>query len=414
MSELALLGGQPTRTKPFPTWPVWDQREVDAATRAITSGRWGIGKGEGEVPRFEKAFAEIQGAKHGVCVHSGTTAIRVALQALGVKYGDEVIAPAYTFIGTVSPVMDLGAVPVFVDVHPDTYNIDPAAVEAAITPRTVGILPVHFGGLPADMDALRAIAQKHHLWIMEDAAQAWGARWNGIGVGHIGEAGIFSFQSSKNITSGEGGIILTDSDEMEELLRSFGNCGRSKTGLWYGHYRIAGNYRMSEILAAILSVQLARYPEHLARRGQSGTYLAKGLARIPGFRPLVVQPQVTCHAWHLFIWRYNADEFGGLPRKTFIEAIQKEGIPAYPGYSIPLYKQPVFLEKRFDPRHAAQAVDFSRIHCSVAERACESEALWLTQSILLGDERDMDDIIAAAEKVRAHVGVLREKAGAIR
>ncbi len=406
MSHLALFGGEPIRTKPFPSWPVCDEREVEAAARAIRSGRWGIGKGEGEVSRFEKAYAAFHGAKHGVCVHSGTTAIRVALQALGVKAGDEVIAPAYTFIGTVSPIMDLGAVPVFVDIHPDTYNIDPAAVEAAITRRTVGILPVHFGGLPADMDALRRIAERRSLWIMEDAAQAWGAEWDGTGVGHIGNAGIFSFQSSKNITSGEGGIILTDDDELEELLRSYGNCGRSSTGIWYGHYRIAGNYRMSEIIGAILSVQLERYPELMARRKKNGEYLAGRLAEIPGFKPLVVQKQVTNHAWHLFIWRYNADEFEGLPRKRFIEAIQKEGVPVYHGYSIPLYKQPVFIEKNFDPKHAARKVDFSKIRCPVAERACDSESLWLTQSILLGNERDMEDIVKAAEKVRANIGAL--------
>lgn len=412
MSELALLGGKPTRTKPFPAWPVYDEREIEAATRAIKSGRWGIGKADGEVARFEKAYAAFQGAKYGVCMNSGTSAIRVALQALGLKSGEEVIAPAYTFIGTVSPIMDLGAVPVFADIHPDTYNIDPAAVEAAITRRAVGIVPVHFGGLPADMDRLREIAERHKLWIMEDAAQAWGAEWNGTGVGHIGEAGIFSFQSSKNVTSGEGGIALTDSDETHELLRSYANCGRSSTGIWYGHYRIAGNYRMTEIAGAILSAQLERYPEHLKRRQRNGAYLAKRFAKVPGFKPLVIQKQVTSHAWHLFIWRYNADEFGGLPRARFIEAMQKEGIPVYHGYSIPLYKQPVFLEKSFDPNHAAQKVDFSAIHCPVAERACDAESLWLTQSILLGDEKDMDDIVNAALKVRENIEKLMESVAA--
>lgn len=414
MAELALFGGKPVRTKPFPSWPMHDEQEIEAATRAIRSGRWGIGKNDGEVARFEKAYASFHGAKHGVCVHSGTTAIRVALQALGVKYGDEVIAPAYTFIGTVTPIMDLGAIPVFVDVHPDTYNLDPAAVEAAITRRTVGILPVHFAGLPADMGRLRRIAKKHHLWIMEDAAQAWGAEWNGVGVGHIGNAGIFSFQSSKNITSGEGGIILTDDDDMEELLRSFANCGRSSTGLWYGHYRIAGNYRMSEILGAILSVQLKRYPELMARRKGNAEHLSKRLGKIPGFKPMVVQKQVTSHAWHLFIWRYHAEKFGGLPRAKFIEAMHKEGIPVYQGYSIPLYKQPVFAEKRFDPKHAAQKVNFTKINCPVAERACDSEALWLTQPILLGEKQDMDDIVSAAEKVREHVGKLLKEPTAAR
>ncbi len=410
MSELALLGGTPVRTKPFPAWPIWDEKDVEAITRALRNGKWGIAPpDQSEVARFEKEYAAYHGAKHGICVHSGTTAIRIALQALGAGYGDEIIAPAYTFIGTVTPIIDVGAVPVFVDIDPKTYTIDPAAVEAAITPRTVGIVPVHFGGCPCDMDALHAIAKRHGLWIMEDAAQAWGAQWNGTGVGHIGAAGIFSFQSSKNVNAGEGGIVLTDDDDLAELIRSFSNCGRSSQGVWYGHYRIAGNYRMSQILAALLYVQFSRYPEQHRRRETNAAYLARRLAEIPGFTVLERKPQVTAHAQHLFIWRYDREAFRGLPRAKFIEAMHKEGIPISPGYSIPLYKQPVFLEKNFDPKHAAQRVDFASIQCVATERACAEEALWLTQPILLGETTDMDDIVAAALKVRDNAHLLLER-----
>lgn len=408
MSDLAIFGGAPVRTKPFPSWPIWDEKDAHAVLRALNSGKWGITPPESsEVTRFEKEYAAYHGAKHGVCVHSGTTAIRIALQALGAGYGDEIIAPAYTFIGTVNPIMDVGAVPIFVDMDPTTYTIDPAAVEAAITPRTVGIVPVHFGGCPADMDALLAIAKKHGIWIMEDAAQAWGAQWNGVGVGHIGAAGIFSFQSSKNVNAGEGGIVLTDDDDLHEAIRSYSNCGRSSTGIWYGHYRIAGNYRMPQIIGALLSTQFARYPEQHMKREKNAAHLAERLAGIPGFSMLTRKPQVTAHAQHIFIWRYDAEAFGGVPRARFIEAMHKEGIPVSPGYSIPLYDQPVFLEKSFHKGHAAQKIDFGAISCPASEKACSEEALWLTQPTLLGDPSDMDDIVTAALKVRANADRLR-------
>jgi dTDP-4-amino-4,6-dideoxygalactose transaminase len=410
MSELALLGGDPVRTEGWPSWPVIGAPEIEALTRVIESETLGSGKGEGEVTRFEREFAALQGAKHGAAVHCGTSAIRVALQSLGVKYGDEVIVPAYTFIASASPILDLGAVPIFVDIHPDTYNIDPAAVEAAITPRTTGIVPVHFGGLPADMDSILAIAAKHGLWVMEDAAQAWGAEWNGVGVGHIGNAGIFSFQSSKNITAGEGGIVLTDDDDMVELFESYRNCGRSSEGLSYGHYYLAGNYRMAETAGAMLRVQLERYPEQLELRGRNGIALAAGLAEIPGLKPLVRAPQVTRHPYHLFIWQFDSDSFGGLSRETFIDAMRKEGVNLYQGYSMPLHHQPVIKEKRFDPKHAAQSIDYASVSCPVAERACASEALWMSQFVLLADDKAIDDIVASARKVRQNVDDLLEYA----
>ncbi len=411
MSQPALLGGDPVRTAPFPSWPIWDDREIEAAKRVIESGEWGSTKGD-EVATFEAEYAAFMGAKHGIAVHSGTTAIRVALQALGLEQGQEVIVPAYTFMGTVSPVMDLNAVPVFVDIDPDTYNIDPAAFEAAITDRTAGIVPVHFAGLPANMDAIMAIAEKHGLWVMEDAAQAWGAAWNGSGVGHIGGAGIFSFQSSKNITAGEGGIIVTDDDGVADLARSYMNCGRSSTGIWYGHYYIAGNYRMSEIHAAMLRVQLDRYPELLARRNENASHLASRLGEIPGNTPLVRSEKVTTHAWHLFIWRFDADAFDGLPRDTFHEALRKEGVPATHGYSLPLTEQPVFSEKRFDAAHPAQPVDFGAVATPVAKHACDVESCWFTQPVLLGTKQDVDDIVDAVAKVYEHRHALLEHAEA--
>jgi dTDP-4-amino-4,6-dideoxygalactose transaminase len=403
MPETALLGGTPIRQTPFPTWPISGQEEIDAATRAIKSGRWGWGHEKAEGGTFEEDYARFQNAKHGTLVHAGTTGIRIALQALDLKMGDEVIVPAYTFIGTVIPVMDLGAIPVFVDVQPDTYNISPVAIEAAITSKTVGIIPVHFAGMPANLGAIQAIAEKRGLWVMEDAAQAWGAQWEGVGVGHIGNAGMFSFQSSKNITAGEGGIVLTDDDALNERIRSFVNCGRTTDGEWYEHHVQAGNYRLNEISAAILRAQFARYPEQLAHRQKMAAYLSDKLGAIDGLTPMTIPEQVTSHAWHLYIFRYDPQPLGGLPREIFIHAMQKEGIPVSQGYMMPLYEQPVFKNKQFDPSHAAQSVDFAGVNCPVAKNACDSEAIWLRQEILMGNEEDMDDIAMSAVKLRANV-----------
>ncbi len=211
MPHLALNGGPPVRTESFPTWPIYTEEDAKAVGEVVLNGKWGCMSGT-KVFAFAERFAAMQQAKHGVCVTNGTTALVIALQAVGVGPGDEVIVPAYTFIATPNAVLMSNGIPVFVDIDPETYNLDPDGVERAITPRTKAIMPVHFAGLPADMERLTAIARKHGLALIEDCAQAHGAQWNGKGVGPIGDIGGFSFQSSKNLNAGEGGIILTNNE----------------------------------------------------------------------------------------------------------------------------------------------------------------------------------------------------------
>src|SRR5262245_35041935 len=209
MPHLAIAGGAPVRTKEYPAWPFWDQREIDAVTAVIRSGRWGGFPEPGpHATSFAAAFAEFQGAKHGICMANGTVTMTVALRALGVELGDEVIVPALTFAATGYAPLEAGAVPVIVDIDPNTFCIDPKAVEAAITPRTRAIIPVHLGSLMADMDALMEIARRHNLAVIEDSAHAHGARWRDPdggkgdrGAGSIGDFGSFSMQSSKILTS---------------------------------------------------------------------------------------------------------------------------------------------------------------------------------------------------------------------
>ena len=222
---LAIHGGAPVRTKPFPTWPVFGDQEERQLIGALRSGRWGKMDGA-EVTRFEQRFAAYHHAKHGIAVVNGTVALRLALMAADVQAGDHVIVPPYTFVATASAVVEANATPVFADVQLETFNLDPGALEAAITPRTTAVIPVHFGGLPVDMGRIMALAQRHGLTVIEDACHAHGAEYQGRRVGSLGHMGVFSFQSTKNLTSGEGGILLTNDDELAQRCWSMHNCGR--------------------------------------------------------------------------------------------------------------------------------------------------------------------------------------------
>ncbi|MEM3046659.1 MAG: DegT/DnrJ/EryC1/StrS family aminotransferase, partial [Candidatus Bathyarchaeia archaeon] len=208
MAKLALKGGEPVRRTPFPKWPIWDERELRGLREVLESGVWGIGGRKQK--EFEERFAAYQDAAYGVTVPGGTAALEVALRAAGIGAGDEVIIPAYTFVATASAILAVNALPVFADVEPDTYTLDVASAERLVTPRTKAVIPVHIAGRPTDMDAVMELAARHRLTVIEDACQAWGAQWRGRGVGSIGHLGCFSFQSSKNITCGEGGIVLTN------------------------------------------------------------------------------------------------------------------------------------------------------------------------------------------------------------
>ncbi|MGC8669019.1 MAG: DegT/DnrJ/EryC1/StrS family aminotransferase [Chthonomonadales bacterium] len=404
MATLAVDGGPKVRTKPWPAWPIWSQHEEAALLDVLHSGQWWSVGGR-KVPEFEEAFARFQHARYAVCVTNGTAALEVALRALGIGCGDEVIVPPYTFIATASSVLAVSATPVFVDIEPKSLNLDPTQIEAAITDRTRAIIPVHIGGCPADMDAILDIARRHGLYVIEDAAQAHGAEWNGRRVGALGDCGTFSFQASKNLNCGEGGIILTNDEEIADRIWSVHNVGRTRTGGWYEHQVLGGNFRMTEWQAAILLEQLKRVPEQMDRRSANAGYLAKLLAAIPGITPPSPDPRVTRHAYHLFILRYDAAAFGGRPRDAFLKALNAEGIPASAGY-VPLYKEVIFQRK--SRGHGAwcrsgRPIAYSEVNCPVCEQACQ-DTVWIFQSLLLAEQQDMDDIAQAIAKIQAAWG----------
>jgi dTDP-4-amino-4,6-dideoxygalactose transaminase len=396
-SSLALHGGAPVRTRPWPAWPVWDESDIAALAAVVRSGKWFSGTGT-QVKEFGRRWAELHQARYSVPCANGTVALEIALRAAGVKAGDEVITSPYTFIATGSAIVAVNAIPVFADVDPGSLNLDARAVEAAITPRTTAILAVHIAGCPADLDALAEVARRHGLVLLEDAAQAHLAEWNGRRVGAVGAAGTFSFQASKNLNCGDGGVVVTDDETLFETAWSLANCGRVREGGWYEHRMLSGNYRLTEFQAAVLLTQAARLEAQSDVRTANALYLAEQLAEIEGITPLTRDPRITRHAYHLFIFRYRPEAFGGRSRNDFLAALRAEGVPCSPGYE-PMYRSPAFkIDTTTHPYPAGR--DYPSLNLPEVEQAC-AEAVWLTQSLLLAERADMDDIVAAVRKIQA-------------
>ena len=398
------LTHSPVRTSPYPSWPQYGPEELAGLTDVLESGIWSDANGPA-VQAVEAAYAEFVQAEHAVAVTNGTVAIVLALRALGIGAGDEVIVPPYTFLATATAVLEVNALPVFVDIDPDTWCIDPDAVEAAITERTRAIIPVHLGGHPADLDRLQDIATRHGLSVIEDCAHAHGSIWKDRRVGSIGDLGTWSFQASKNLNCGEGGMVTTKNAELAETIESLRNCGRKKGGLWYAHYIMSGNFRLTEWQSTVLHCQLNRYPDQLALRDSNGKYLDSQLSQIEGIAPLKRDSRTTVHAYHLYQFRYDAEAFGGLEKSEFITRVRAEGIPVTAGYPLPLYKQPLFFEHQFDTKAIGydpsyRPTQFETLNLPVCESAC-ANGVWIPQTVLLENQAGMNDIVEAIHKVQS-------------
>ena len=398
---LALAGGTPVRTRPFPSWPVFGSAEEERLLRVLRSGQWRRLDGA-EVDAFEQRFAAMHGCRYGIAVVNGTVALRIALLAAGIGADAEVIVPPYTFVATATAVLEANAMPVFADVSLDTFNLDPAAVAAAITPRTRAIVPVHFAGQPADMDGIRALAAPRGILVLEDAAHAHGAAHRGHPAGSLGDLATFSFQSSKNVTAGEGGIITTNDAALARACRSIHNCGRVPEGVWYEHHVVSGNYRMGEFQGAILNCQLDRFEDQAQTRERNGVRLAGELRRIPGVHVQQRPDACTRHAYHLFMMRIDPAVFGA-SREAVRAALEAEGVPCSAGYGYSLPDQPLFRNQAFGPYvpHARERLEYTPARCPNSDRLCRDQALWLGQNLLLGSDADVDDIVTAFAKVHA-------------
>jgi dTDP-4-amino-4,6-dideoxygalactose transaminase len=401
MSALALLGGKKAKGKPFPVWPYYDKNEEQALKEVLESRVWWRTPGT-KTLEFEQAFAKFHGARHGIAVTNGTAALEVTMAGLGITAGDEVIVPNFTFVATASAVFFANALPVLVDVDPETYCIDPDLVEEAITSRTKAIIAVHMGGHPADLDRLMQIAKRKKLVLVEDSAHAHATEWRGQRVGTFGVAGTFSFQSSKLITAGEGGMIISNSDKFEVQARSVHDCGRMPGEWFYSHFIYGSNYRLSEWQGAILNVQLSRLDEQTKRRHQNSRLLDRLLREIPGITPQKLDERCTRNGQYAYIFHVNKKHFASASTERFIEAMNAEGIPNQASYP-PLHKLHMFrngkYRNRLSGRQAKEKHKFLKSKFPVTHKAAW-ETVWIPQPALLGDEEDMHEIAAGLAKIQ--------------
>ena len=401
--KLCILGGERLDKKPVPQWPISDERELQVLADVCRSGNWGgFPMPNTHAKAFAEGFARYHGAKHGLCAANGTVTLEIAMKAAGVKPGDEVIVPAYTWDGTAAAVLFVEAIPIFVDVLPTTWCIDPDALEAAITPRTKAVIPVHLGMNFCDMDRIMQIAAARGIKVIEDCAHAHGGKWRGRGAGSIGHLGSFSFQTSKLMTSGEGGIILTSDDELFELCQSYVNCSRPTLTDVYKHRVLGHNYRLGEFQAAVLRIQLERLEAQTEKRKTNASYLSQKLQALPGIQPLDQDPRVSMPAFYQYIFKFDSGALNGLDRASFLAALEMEGVPCDGLFYEPVYKSSLFnaTPDSFDAlRRNRKRADFKAYSCPVSERAAYEEAVWLPHHLLLGGKDYMDFIAAAVERV---------------
>ncbi|MDP9237260.1 MAG: DegT/DnrJ/EryC1/StrS family aminotransferase [Chloroflexota bacterium] len=401
MANLAVRGGDPLRTKPWPDWPQHDERELRNVQRVLESGNWGgfpspnVMAGE-----FAARFAAHHGATYGICTTGGTTAIEVALKAAGLERGDEVLVPALTFYATAFAALVQGFKPVFVDIDPNSWCIDPAQIERHITPDTRAILPVHLGSRMADMDRIGEIAAAHQLRVIEDCAHMHGGFWRERGAGTLGDLGCFSFQSSKLMTSGEGGIILTSDETMAERCNAYVNSGRG-----HGSDRQAAegtmlgwNYRITEFQAAVLLAQLERLPEQIALRNENIAHFEKRVAELDGVSTLRHDGRMTTRSGYGVILRYDEAAWRGMPRDRFARALYAEGMRLHAAFYTPVYQTPLFAWK-----DAPIEVDYTDVHCPVAEKAAHREMIWIPHEVFLGTTADIDDLCDGIVKIRSNI-----------
>ncbi|HEX3047779.1 MAG TPA: DegT/DnrJ/EryC1/StrS family aminotransferase [Bacillota bacterium] len=306
------------------------EADLQAVMAVLQSGRIALGP---KTVEFETEIAKYCGVKHAVAVNSGTAALHLLVKSLEIGPGDEVLVPSFTFAASVNCILYEGATPVFVDIEPETYNLDPADLEAKITPKTKAIMAVDVFGHPVEWDAINAIAQKHRLAIIDDSCEALGAEYHQQKIGRFGDAAAFAFYPNKQMTTGEGGIVVTNQDRIASLCRSMRNQGRGEMGAWLEHERLGYNYRISEMQAALGVSQLKRLETFLAKREQVAGWYTERLRKLDFVRPPVVKPGVRM-SWFVYVITLRV----GLQRDAVISFLEKEGIPSR-GYFAPIHAQ---------------------------------------------------------------------------
>jgi dTDP-4-amino-4,6-dideoxygalactose transaminase len=406
MHQLAIHGGpKAAESLRLPQWPTVEEEDKGAVLEVLESRQWCRAYPGSRAEAFERAFADYHGAQYGIAVSNGTAALELALLACGIEPGDEVLVPAVTFIASASAVVtSIGAVPVFVEIDPQTASISPDCVEEAISERTKGVVAVHYGGYPVDLDRLLPVVADHDLTLIEDCAHAQGTEWRGRRVGTFGDMGAFSFQESKAFTAGEGGIVLTNDEEIAERAQLLHNIGRTTDLRGYEHQVLASNYRLSELQAALLLPQLRRFQERqVGLKHENGELLAQGLRAIGGIEPLPRDERITQRGYYFFVMRYDREQFGGVHRDRFVEALRAEGVPCGTGYNIPLYRQPAFRRERIEPllpECSKPWPDYEAMYLPIAEHFCAEEQVTLPHEVLLAERSGIRLILDAIAKIK--------------
>lgn len=413
MSKLALFGGTPVRTKPFSPWPQFDEREERNILETLRSRKWGGYPFPSKLSvEFCRRFADYHGARHCVLASNGSVTLEVALKAAGVKAGDEVIVPNYTFAATAQCAVRCNAVPVFVDIEERNYCMDPDLVEKAITPKTRFIIPVHLGSSCTDMDRIMEIARKHNLIVIEDCAHAHGGQWRGMGVGSIGDFGSFSFQSSKLMTAGEGGAITIKDDTHFARAMSLINCGRKEPGYDAFDGLVFGwNYRLGDMHVAILRAQMDRLDEvTLARQKMADAFIKLLHENVKGLRVLDVDPRVTRRHCYQTVMKYDPSYFRGVHRDKFLQALEAEGVSLDGDFYTALHEHelmdartsefPMLRERYGEGIHSVKG------NFPVSVKAGYHEAVWMHYPHLSGTTQDLEDIVTAVLKVQSNIDEL--------
>ncbi len=378
-------------------WPRPAAKDERVLLKVLRSGRWGGYPAPNKYARqLAERFAELHSARFGVCVSSGSTALSVAYRALGIRPGDEVIVPALTFSATAVSALEIGARVVFVDVDPRTMCISHSAVIQAINSRTKAIVAVHLAAQMADMDALNRIATEHKLWLVEDCAHAHGAKWEHKGAGSLGNIGCFSFQSEKVMSAGEGGLIVTNDEELAEKCLSYTNCGRPASRRIAAHSILGNNYRMTELQAAILLAQLERLSDDVRLRAENMAVFSEIIASSPAVRLLETHPKVTQPPCYGYYFRYLCDEPGAAA--TVVTELRSLGVPAVFDMYRPVYRSPEF---GWNDPWIERVYDYTRVSCPIAEKAATDELIWIPHPFFMARRRV---IVKAAHTVVAVTG----------
>jgi L-glutamine:2-deoxy-scyllo-inosose/3-amino-2,3-dideoxy-scyllo-inosose aminotransferase len=416
----AALGGAAAVDLPRPVWPVVDDLDVHRTEQVVRSGNWSW-LGEHEMA-FCRDFAAYIGTRHCLCLANGTVTLQCALQAVGVGPGDEVIVPGLTWVATAQAALDIGADVVLVDIDPETLCVDPACVEAAVTPRTKAVIPVHLFGCMCDMDAIGDVARRHGLKIVEDVAHQHGSEWRGRRAGSLGDAGSFSFQQSKVLTSGEGGAVVCDDEDVYRTCFALKQVGWTPDpqspaepgeapalipGNHYGH-----NYRITEMQAVLLRGGLTRLEAQVERREAAAARIRTALDHMGGALRMPAQDKrVTRQSYYCLTMLYDAAEADGLHRDAYLWALQAEGVPVGGAYP-PVYRSGLLnLYDQTSPvpfRPTGTVQDYANLRLPNVERAVEETAMLLPHSCLLGDDPFIDQLMAAVAKVNDNIDDVRQ------